>query len=274
MLTCGVEVVDGRRLRCARLGAGPAVVLLHGWPETLQLWSEVAPRLAATHEVFAPDWPGLGESDAWPGPLDPAALARRVLRLLDHWSLPRAAVVGIDMGGPPALALAAAHPDRVTSVAVLNSLVVSEAPTSLQIRLLRRRRLNALLLRHLEGLVFRHAARTSGARPHGDVRADFRRSFRRRLVRETVIGMCAAYQRALPSLRPAYAAVRCPAFALWGERDAHFPPAQAERLRALLPSLRVERIAGAGHWMPLSHPAETARWLEDLLAAAASRQPS
>src|SRR5207247_2074124 len=67
MLATALETVDGHRVRVARLGAGPPLVLLHGYPENLQIWCEVAPRLAARFAVTAFDWPGMGFSEPWPG---------------------------------------------------------------------------------------------------------------------------------------------------------------------------------------------------------------
>ena len=114
MLSVTMETVSGgRRLRVARLGKGPPLVLLHGYPENLQIWCELTPLLAERFEVIAFDWPGMGESDPWPGAVAPEHMAARVVALLDHWGIERASLVGHDMGGQPALACAARHPDRV-----------------------------------------------------------------------------------------------------------------------------------------------------------------
>ena len=74
---------NGRRLRVARLGSGPALVLLHGYPENLQIWCGLAPALADRFTVIAFDWPGMGYSDAWPGGATPFHMADRLLALLD-----------------------------------------------------------------------------------------------------------------------------------------------------------------------------------------------
>src|SRR5262249_54913820 len=117
-------VADGRRLRVARLGDGPPLVLLHGYPENLQIWCELAPRLACLFRVIAFGWPGLGYSDAWPGGATPSHQADRLLRLLNAWGLGRVTLVGMDMGGQPALAFAALHPERLDRLVVMNSLVL------------------------------------------------------------------------------------------------------------------------------------------------------
>src|SRR5262249_14009865 len=152
------------------LGSGPPLVLLHGYPDNLQIWCELAPRLAGLREVIAPDWPGMGQSDAWTGGATPFHNADRLLALLDAWHIGRADLAGMDMGGQPALAFAARHPDRTGRIVVMNSLVLWDEETSWEIRLLRRFGWNRLILRSLPGVVFRRAERTflpSGVRLPG-----------------------------------------------------------------------------------------------------------
>jgi pimeloyl-ACP methyl ester carboxylesterase len=244
---------DGRRLRVARLGSGTPLVLLHGYPDNLQIWCELAPRLADRFEVIAFDWPGMGYSDDWPGGTTPTHMAERLRALLDVWGIERAVPVGLDMGGQPALAFAARHPERALGVVVMNSLLFVDEATSWEIRLLRRFGWNRLILRRLPGLVFRRAERTflpRGLALPPDLRADLWDSFRRPEVRRFISRLCAGYQGTLPRLPELYAQVRCPTLALWGERDKHFPAAHAERLHAMVAGSRLQIVAGAEHWMP------------------------
>ena len=251
----------GRRVRVARLGSGTPVVLLHGYPENLQVWSKVAPLLAAHHEVVAFDWPGMGLSDAWPGGATPHAQADRLAVLLERWGFRDAHVAGIDMGGQPALVFAARHAARCRSVAALNSLLLGGDATSWEIRLLRRYGLNRLILSRLPAVVFRRAERTFLAPGPGldeSVRKDMWDCFRKPEVRAFIVRMCAGYQGTLPALPDLYRAISRPCLALWGERDAHFPPVHARRLGELVAGSRVEILEGAGHWMPLQREQDVA----------------
>lgn len=252
---------DGKRLRVARLGSGPPLVLLHGYPDNLQIWCELAPRLADRFEAIAFDWPGMGYSDAWPGGTTPAHQADRLVRLLDAWGIGRAGVVGLDMGGQPALAFAARHPGRALGLVVMNSLVFGDETTSWEIRVLRQFGWNRFVLRRLPGLVFRRAERTflpRGVALPGDLRADLWDAFRRPEVRTFVSRLCAGYQGTLPRLPELYGQVRCPTLVLWAGADRHFPAAHAERLHAAVPGSRLEVIAAAEHWMPWYLAAEVA----------------
>lgn len=253
MLTVAFETVgSGRRLSVARVGAGPPVVLLHGYPENLQIWSALAPRIAERREVIAFDWPGMGRSDAWAGGATPHHMAGRLRELLDHWEIERASLVGADMGGQPALAFAAQQPQRVDRLVVMNSLVMPDAATSWDIRLLRRFGWNQIVISRFPGLVLRRAERTflpTGVRLTDELRRDFRDCFMRPEVRRFVVRMCAGYQGSLRRLPELYARIRCPTLVLWAERDRHFPLAHGEGLQRAIPGSRLEIIRGGEHWM-------------------------
>ena len=267
MLNAKMEThANGRKLRVARLGNGRALVLLHGYPDNLQIWCELAPRLASDFEVIAFDWPGLGCSDPWPGGATPAHMADRLAVLLDSWRIDRTTLVGLDMGGQPALVFAAQHPDRVESLVVLNSLVLWDEKTSWEIDILRRYGWNRFLIRRLPRLVFERALATflpPGTQLPIDLRLDLWTSFQMPEVRAFVARMCAGYQGTLPQLPKMYSNVTCPTFILWAEHDKHFPLAHAERLHELIALSRYEIVPGATHWMVWSRAEEIARRILD-----------
>jgi len=255
-------VAEGRRLRVARLGEGPPVVLLHGYPENLQLYCALVPELAARGlTAVALDWPGMGSSDPWPGGATPFHLGDRIVALLDALGIERASLLGTDMGGQPALACAARHPERVERLIVSNSLVLPDERTSWEIRVLRRFGWNRAVLRFLPRIVFGRAERTflpPGVRLPDDLRADLWAAFRRQDVRAFIVRMCAGYQGTLPHLAQVYGSIARPTLALWGEDDRHFPPAHGEGLAARVPGCRLEVLAGAGHWMAFDRAREVA----------------
>jgi pimeloyl-ACP methyl ester carboxylesterase len=270
MLPVRVDQVNGLALRYARLGTGHPFILLHGYPDNLQLWSAVAPLLAPGFDVIAVDWPGMGMSEAWPGGATPFDMAARLITLLDHWQIDRAAVAGVDMGGQPALVAAARHPDRISHVVVSGSLLQWDAQTSWEIALLRRFNVNQLALGRFPRLVFRRALGTflPGANPiDAAVREDFWDCFRRDDVRRFVIRMCAGYQGSLPKLPEGYRRIKVPTLALWGERDAHFPPVHAVRLGDQVRGSKITVMNGGWHWLPLQMPSEFAEAVRGFLRA-------
>ncbi len=108
------------RLHVAEAGAGPPLVLLHGWPQHWWCWRHLLEPLARTHRVLAPDLRGWGWSDAPPGDYAKATLAADVLALLDAEGLDRVALVGHDWGGFVGFLLALEHPERVERLVALD----------------------------------------------------------------------------------------------------------------------------------------------------------
>lgn len=254
MLKTSMEVHRGNRLRVARMGSGPPLVFLHGYPDNLQIWSELAPALSASYEVIAFDWPGMGQSEPWPGGATPEHMADRLLDLLDDWGLSRPTLMGIDMGGQPALVFAAKHPQRTACLVVANSLVIPDEQTSWEITLLRKFGWNRFLLRRFPRAIFHRALRTflpSGCRLSVELQADFWNAFRKPEVRAFISKMCAGYQGRLEQLPKFYSQIEAPALILWAEQDWHFPPTHAARLHQQLRRSELCIVPEARHWMPL-----------------------
>lgn len=108
--------VNGLSLNVVDEGDGPPVLLLHGFPDSADLWREVAPHLLrGGFRVIAPDLRGFGNSDA-PGPTSAYRLpliVADVLALLAAKRLQRIHVIGHDWGALLGWMLAGEHPDRV-----------------------------------------------------------------------------------------------------------------------------------------------------------------
>ena len=275
LLKASIEILrNGKRLRVARLGNGPPIVMLHGYPENLQIWSRLAPLLAKHHEVIAFDWPGMGYSEPWPGGATPHLMADRLVSILDQWQIKTATVVGMDMGGQPALAFAAAHPDRMEHLVVMNSLVFGDERTSWEIHLLRKFGFNRFALLHLAGVVFRRAESTflpRGARLDADLRRDFWTAFANPQVRRFISKMCAGYQGTLDQLPDMYGRIECPTLVVWAEHDKHFPLVQAERLLQSISVAQLDVIPDGTHWMVLQHAERLAECIHRWFSAIAGR---
>jgi pimeloyl-ACP methyl ester carboxylesterase len=118
-------------MEVALAGSGPAVALLHGFPELWWSWRHQIPVLAeAGFSVVAPDMRGYGGTDA-PEPIeayDVLTLAGDVLALMDALGHERFAVVGHDWGANVAWELARSYPERVRAVAGLSVPFVPRAP--------------------------------------------------------------------------------------------------------------------------------------------------
>ena len=117
--------VDGVRIQAVRGGRGPALLLLHGHPQTHAIWHKVAPTLAGHFTVIAADLRGYGDSDKPQGAADHSNYSKRRMAL-DQVELMRShgftsfAVIGHDRGGRVAARMAIDHPDVVTQLVTLD----------------------------------------------------------------------------------------------------------------------------------------------------------
>ncbi|QCB94710.1 alpha/beta fold hydrolase [Cellulomonas shaoxiangyii] len=121
-----VETAPGVALHAAVAGSGPAVVLLHGFPQTHVMWRHVAADLAADHTVICPDLRGYGDSDK-PAGADEDTYAKRtmaadVVALTAALGHDRFALAGHDRGALVAVRAGLDHPDAVTHLLVLDVL--------------------------------------------------------------------------------------------------------------------------------------------------------
>ncbi|MGY6652292.1 alpha/beta fold hydrolase [Amycolatopsis sp. TRM77291] len=114
--------INGIEAGVAVAGSGPAVLLLHGFPHTWRLWSEVIGPLAGNHRVIAPDLRGLGGSTRAADGYDAGTLVADAEGILDALGESKADVVAIDAGTPVALLLALRRPDLVRRLVVMESL--------------------------------------------------------------------------------------------------------------------------------------------------------
>lgn len=103
-----------------RDAAAPVVIAAHGITSSHVAWSAVAPLVAPSMTVLAPDLRGRGDSAALGGPYGIGQHARDLVAVLDHVGAERAVVAGHSMGGFVAAVLAAAHPERTSAVVLVD----------------------------------------------------------------------------------------------------------------------------------------------------------
>ena len=94
-------------------GKGPAVVLLHGYGETGDMWSPMAADLMRDHTVIVPDLRGLGLSSKPASGYDKKTQAGDVAAVLDRLNIKQADLITHDIGNMVGYAFAAQHPERV-----------------------------------------------------------------------------------------------------------------------------------------------------------------
>lgn len=123
--------VDRGPIYARQGGDGPAVLLLHGYPQTHVMWHAVAGRLTAEHTVVAVDLPGYGQSFRPGSSADHSAYSKRTLgndlvELMAALGHDRFAVAGHDRGGRIAYRMALDHPDVVTAAGAFDVVPTGE----------------------------------------------------------------------------------------------------------------------------------------------------
>ena len=105
-----------------RLGSGPLVLFMHGIGGNRTNWQEQLPVFGEKFHAVAWDARGYGASDDYEGPLDFGDFGRDLIRVLDHFHVSRAYLVGLSMGGLIAVDFHATHPDRVATLTICDSM--------------------------------------------------------------------------------------------------------------------------------------------------------
>ena len=112
--------VRGATLHYIRGGDGPAVVLVHGFPQDWYAFRKVMPALARRFTVIAVDLPGIGGSTGTEGEYDAASLAAQIHALASHLQLRRLYLAGHDIGGMLTYVYARMFPDSLRGAMILD----------------------------------------------------------------------------------------------------------------------------------------------------------
>jgi len=280
--------VNGVRLHYVAAGAGPLVVLLHGFPEFWFSWRHQIPALAAAGlRVLAPDLRGYNES-AKPRSVrqyDIELLTADVVGLIRNAGETQAAVVGHDWGGAIAWHLAMRHSEVVRRLAVLNcphpgvflrklwtpgQLIRSWYMFFFQLPWLpewwiRRRNYAAL-----EQLLTREPVRP-GAFTAEDVAAYKHAVGQPGALMAMINYYRAMFRRSPWGMKRAVQPIDVPTLLIWGERDRHLGLPLLDGTDMWVRNLQVERLPDASHWVQNDAPDRVNELLVAFLSQANSR---
>jgi pimeloyl-ACP methyl ester carboxylesterase len=262
------------RLHYVTAGSGFPVVLLHGWPQSWYEWRNVIPGLAERFRVIAPDLRGLGDSSRPADGYDKKTVGNDIWRLVhDVLGISEFYLVGHDWGGPTAYAVAAAHPDAVRKLAILDVTIPGDGSPNISQGGRRWHHafhqtldLPEALVAGREGIYFGWFYRNYGARPDAISEADIAEYLR--VYREPgALRAGFSYYRAIPRDIADNAAIAArfklpmPVLALGGDRSWGRGMEVVESLRRLAVDVQGGVVEACGHWMPEEQPGELLRRL-------------
>ena len=111
--------LNGIKQHYVKAGSGPAVMLLHGWPQTCYEWRHVIERLAGNFTVVAPDLRGFGYTSKPASGYDAATIASDLAALTAHLAFKDITVIGHDWGAVFGYVYAASSPNEVSALGVV-----------------------------------------------------------------------------------------------------------------------------------------------------------
>lgn len=262
------------RLHYVTAGTGFPVVLLHGWPQSWFEWRHIIPGLRERFQVIAPDLRGLGDSSRPVDGYDKKAVAHDVWRLVaDVLGISQFHLVGHDWGGPTAYALAAAHPDAVRTLTILDVTIpgdgspnISQGGRRWHHALHQTPDLPEALITGREDIYLTWFYRNYGARPDAISEADiaeYLRVYRQPGALRAGFGYYRAIPRDIADNAATAAAFKLPmpVLALGGDRSWGRGMEVVESLRRLAVDVQGGVIENCGHWIAEEQPTELLRRL-------------
>jgi pimeloyl-ACP methyl ester carboxylesterase len=255
----------------------PPLVLLHGFSGNARHWDTLALALAQRYRVLALDQRGHGETDWAPaGDYMPVRVNEDFAGFVEAIEIARFPIVGFSFGGHVAYSYAAAHPERVERLVLVESTVPPSTP-AMRAHMEALRNLQEVFSDADEAVRVFKAAHLAPYAPDDELRhwvhsglkqeTDGRWTWRL----DPAFRVPAAPGRArltqpadvMWSLLPR---VTCPTLLVRGVETVAFPIDLADQMATALPDARVATIPDAGHWTPLDNPAAFVKVVWDFLA--------
>lgn len=266
--------------------SGPAIVLLHGWPQSADEFRKIMPILARTHTVYAPDLSGIGGTTAALQDWRKEALARDIKRFVDALQLEKPLLAGHDIGGMVAYAYARQFQDQLSGVVILDVPIPGLAPWfdikksgyAWHFDFHNQKGLAERLVQGKQSAYFRYFINHNGANPDA--------------VSDSEIAVYAQAYGSPGQLRAGFELYRAfdadaafftsqttcldlPMLVVGGEHSmkATLPVMAGSFAAAGVKNLTTVDIAGSGHWLAEEQPVATAAAISTFAASIAKQPP-
>ena len=249
-------LVHDQRIAYLDVGAGPPVILIHGFGGSMWQWEHQQHALSQHFRVLTLDLPGTGLSDKPEIDYRPDQMLDFFVGFMDAVKIPQATLVGNSMGAGLAIGMALAHPPRVDKLVLIDGLPqhVMEKLTSPSVRRALETSAPSWLVSFgnwlFGGLMIESVLREIVHDPALLTPAVIERSNRNR-QRPGLIKPIMAVRENLPLWESGFATrideITHPTLVIWGEEDRVFPIAVGEELHWTIKGSRFTRIPKAGH---------------------------
>ncbi|MEP6800538.1 MAG: alpha/beta fold hydrolase [Acidobacteriota bacterium] len=240
---------EGQSFDVRELGAGPTLILVHGYPLDGGMWSGVARILSSEFRVLKPDLPGRPEN-----PLPAAGTISRsveFLAALVSASPPPVGIAGFSMGGYAVLGLLRDHPAGIGAVALIDTRASGDDEAG------RAKREEAIASLQAGGpAAVAEAMIPKLLSAEARSRADVVERVRRTILRQSSATLQADLEamRDRPDQTSFLAQIAVPTLVVSGEHDQVTSSEDARRMADAIPEARFVEIPGAGHATPIERP--------------------
>ncbi|HUI26709.1 MAG TPA: alpha/beta hydrolase [Candidatus Kryptonia bacterium] len=271
----GFTVIDGRQVHYLEWGpaSAPVVLCLHGGGQTAYMFEEIGHALRERYHVLAPDLPDHGDSD-------PAreygrhAIAATLPALCAHFGLRRFAMIGASLGGIVSITHAAAHPDGVSAIVLIDVGHKLEEQGVKKIMQFMSAHESFASLEEAAAEIAPYLPHRKNVRPErlsrnlrqrADGRWVWKHGYNRRLRAEgDEPGR--NWQNVIEGLDADCARLRCPVLVLRGAASDVLSREGAEEVAKLIPNARLATVHNAGHLAAGDNPESTVSLVSGFLA--------
>jgi haloalkane dehalogenase len=267
----------GLAYREAGILSDPAVLLVHGYPESSYMWHSALPALAgAGWRALAPDLPGYGDSEPDAGGPGAGSWERHIQaleRFVDELQLGPVALVTHDWGVPIGLCWACDNPGAVSALVISDGGFFSDRRWHDVANVMRTPGEGEKLIRAYTQEGFAAAMRAVSSGMTDVAIAEYWKAFAddvRRLA-QLELYRSGEFEKLVP-YEGRLAALDVPALIVWGEQDRFAGVAMAHRFHDELPGSELAIFDGAGHFVWDDEPERAPRTLVDFLARRLPRQ--
>lgn len=242
--------VNGKTLALEVHGEGTPLVMVHGLGGTSNTFFSQAALLTRWFKLIRPDLEGSGRS-ALKGKPSIESFADDIVAVMDSLGAGEAHLLGHSMGTIICQHVAAKHPKRVKSLALLGPLAEPPEPARAAIRARAETARKDGMVGIADTLV--NVGTSAETKAHRPAAAAFVREI---LMRQSAEGYAATCD-ALAAAKAADAAkITCPTLLITGDEDATSPPPAVQRLAQAIKGSRMVVLSGCGHWTPIEKPGE------------------
>lgn len=256
----------GLNIRYTELGKkeNPTILLLHGVPENLHTWYDVAPALSKDYHVLAPDWPGFGGSEAFKSLKDhnPRNFAAMAMDFLNTLDVDHAHIMATDIGLSPALIMGVENPERIGRIIVMDGIPFpTSAYSSWEVRsFAQKKSIRAKALIKWFPKISAQIAYNKGFYKNNNIPSEVQQEFLADGYNKTTQNAFLSYfQNNAPGqayLESRIHEIEQPVLVIWGRHDRFINVKLAELLASRLTNARLEIIEDSGHFVQMDKPSK------------------